>query len=376
LINIHIYPSPLLNDSRILREARSIASFSFFKHIELVGMGRSDLLATEELQHDIRIVRLGKLNPQRRFWAKIANMVFWSFIVFVKYRNKQVSCINCHGVKVLPLSVLLKYSIGGAKLVYDAHELETETIGLHGFRKWITKQVERLLIRKADHCVFVGRAIEEWYIQQYGLDNTTVLYNCPTYKDTQQSNYFREKYAVPIEKSIFLYQGGIDEGRGITLLIKAFSHLADRAVLVIMGYGTLKDWVISQTKKYQNIHYHDAVHPDKLLDYTCCTDYGLSVIEDTSMSYKYCMPNKLFEYIMAKKPVLVSPTIEQRNFVIRYGVGEVAIDFSTEAIQQAALKLIDSSPSVYEVGINRVRDEYNWEVQEKKLKDIYSKIIR
>jgi len=266
--------------------------------------------------------------------------------------------------------VLLKYRTG-AKLVYDTHELETESNGLNGLRKWITKKVERVLIRKADHCVFVGQAIEDWYVREYGLVNTTVLYNCPREIEVQQSHYFRDTFMIPNGKRIFLYQGLLSEGRGISIVVEAFSALKDRAVLIIMGYGPLEDWIVEQTNKYDNIHFHPAVPPDKLLEYTCATDFGLSVIEGTSMSYEYCMPNKLFEYVMAMKPVLVSPNKEQRDFVERYKVGEVASDFSIEAIQKAALRLMDKSPDNYEISIKQARHEYNWENQEKKLRDIF-----
>lgn len=370
MINIHLYPSPFLNESRILREAGSLARLGLFDRIDLIGVGQEGLPASEKVQDGIRILRIGQRDGVRSMAGKITGTASWSHAVYQKYRKEAIGCINCHSVTTLPLGTMLKRATG-AKLVYDAHELETEANGLRGTRKYLTKQVERALIRHADHCIFVGSAIENWYVREYGLGNTTVLYNCPPRQDAQQLDYFRETFAIPRNKPIFLYQGVIGEGRGIRILVEAFSGLADRAVLVVMGYGRLTDWFTEQAARHGNIHYHPAVPPDRLLAYTSAADYGLSVIEPTSMSYEYCMPNKLFEYVMARKPVLVSPTLEQRDFVERHGIGEVASNTTPEAVQKAALRLLDRTPASLETALKRTRDEYCWERQEAKLEAVY-----
>ena len=60
MINIHLYPSPFLNESRILREACTLSRLALFDRIDLVGVGREGLPALEELQDNIRIVRVGQ----------------------------------------------------------------------------------------------------------------------------------------------------------------------------------------------------------------------------------------------------------------------------------------------------------------------------
>jgi glycosyltransferase involved in cell wall biosynthesis len=283
---------------------------------------------------------------------------------------EDLACINCHSVTTLPLAVMLKRATG-AKLIYDPHELETEANGLHGARKLGTKQVERALIHGADHYIFVGQAIEDWYRQEYGLRNTTVLYNCPVSTEVPQSDHFRTVFGIPGDKPIFLYQGLLGKGRGLEILVKAFSEIRERAALVIMGYGPLEEWVAGQAKEFANIHFHPAVPPDQLLAYTAAADFGLSVIEATSMSYEYCMPNKLFEYVMARKPVLVSPTIEQRHFVETQGVGEAAASITPEAVRQGALRLLERGPATFAAALNRARAEFCWERQESKLEAAY-----
>jgi glycosyltransferase involved in cell wall biosynthesis len=291
-------------------------------------------------------------------------------MVYRLYRGQQMGCVNCHSVATLPLGVILSRKTG-ARLVYDAHELETETNGLNGIRKLMTKQVERALIGQADHCIFVGEAIEQWYVRKYGLHNTTVLYNCPPRRQIARTNYFRKKFSIDPSIPIFLYQGFIGEGRGVRNLVEAFSTLTRRVALVVMGYGPLSDWIIEESKRYRNIHYHPAVAPDCLLDFTAAADFGLSVIESTSLSYDYCMPNKLFEYIMANKPVLVSPTTEQSEFVRAHDIGEVAKDSSPAALREGVLSLLQRDLATLHAALTRTAEEYCWEGQEEKLRAVY-----
>ena len=369
MINIHLYPSPFLNESRILREAGSLSRLALFDRIDLVGVGQEGVPAIEDLQGHIRIVRIGQRGGGGLV-GKLRRTGDWSRAVYRRYRDDRLGCINCHSIATLPLGVLLKRATG-ARLVYDAHELETETNGLGGLRKCLTRLAERALIRHADHCIFVGQAIEQWYVRKYGLRNVTVLYNCPPRRSVNPADYFRKAYSIDAGTPIFLYQGFIGEGRGIRNLVDAFAGLDVRAALVVMGYGPLADWMAEEAAHRPGIHYHPAVAPEHLLDFTAAADFGLSVIETTSLSYEYCMPNKLFEYVMARKPVLVSPTREQSEFVRRHGIGEVTRDASPAAIREGVLRLLSRDQHIFQDALARTADEYCWEGQEAKLETVY-----
>src|SRR5437899_220135 len=103
MINIHLYPSPFLNESRILREAGSLARLGLFDRIDLVGVGQVGLPVSENVQDGIRILRVGQHDGFRSTVGKIVGTAGWSHAVYQKYRKEAIACINCHSVSTLPL---------------------------------------------------------------------------------------------------------------------------------------------------------------------------------------------------------------------------------------------------------------------------------
>ena len=374
MLNIHVYPSPMTNESRILREARSLARLGLFDQIELVGIADGRLAPDEPLAGDVTIRRLGRPRGAGGTARKLADTLAWSAAVFGRYRDRELACINCHAVSVLPLCAALKAATG-ARLVYDAHELESEANGLSPLRRRLAREVERALIHRADYCLFVGQAILDWYRQAYRPARAAVLYNCPNLTRPAPSDRFRERFGIPPHVPVFLYQGFLGEGRGLRATIEAFAGLPERAALVVMGYGPLAGFVADAARRNANVHLHDAVPPGELLGHTAAADFGLSIIEPTSLSYDYCMPNKLFEYVMAMKPVLVSPTVEQRDFVRRHGIGAVAPDATARGVREGVLALLAMDRAGLDAALAATREAYCWERQEVALQRIYTEAL-
>jgi len=55
--------------------------------------------------------------------------------------------------------------------------------------------------------------------------------------------------------------------------------------------------------------------------YTVQADLGISLEEDLGLSYRYTLPNKLFDYIQSGVPVLVSDLPEMAALVNKFDIG-------------------------------------------------------
>ena len=104
------------------------------------------------------------------------------------------------------------------KLIYDAHELETETHGLKGLKKNLAKVFEKIFIKYANLVITVSPKIQNWYSLKYQISNVISVLNCPKYKLPRENNELRKQLGISPEKKICLYQGGFS-GRGIEEII-------------------------------------------------------------------------------------------------------------------------------------------------------------
>jgi glycosyltransferase involved in cell wall biosynthesis len=241
--------------------------------------------------------------------------------VLRRFGREPVSCVNAHSLSTLPLGWLLKIRTG-AKLIYDTHELETETLNMKGLRQRLAKIVEAIFIRSADAVIVVGPRIADWYRQAYRGIDPVVVRNLPIEpSEATRLDLFRDSLPIKPADLIFFYQGVLAEGRGIGTTLTAFSRApADRHV-VFLGYGPMVEEIQEYSRHHPNIHFLKAVLPHEVRQYTQSGDIGLCLIEPKCLSYTYCMPNKLFEYMGAGVPAVVTALPELATIIDESGAG-------------------------------------------------------
>lgn len=375
--NLHISLNELTNASRVLKQTSSLAGSSYFNRIYIAGLHLGDLKKEEIISEKITLNRfsLATRKLSKNFFIQVIKYLEYCFRVFFFYRKKNINVVNVHSLGLLPLGYVLK-KLYKAKLVYDAHELETETNGSKGFRQKLSKWLEKKLIHKADMTLVVSESIADWYANEYNIARPPVVLNAPNIRELKINNHFREQLGIREDQIILLYQGGLMPGRGVHLILEAFKQRKDdKVVAVFMGYGPLEADIKIAAEQHSNIYFFPAVPPQVVLEYTASADMGISLIENTCLSYYYCMPNKLFEYAMAGLPVLVSNMKDMSELVTRYAMGAVISDFSAEGINQAIDNFLEQDLTRMKANAYQAACENAWEVQEKKMLAAYQKLL-
>jgi glycosyltransferase involved in cell wall biosynthesis len=365
------------NESRVLKETNSMLKYGIVNKIFIASLHESGL--EEEVLYNEKLI----LNRFKLSTRKFSKNIFFQAIKYIEflirviffYKNKNINIINIHSVSLLPIGVLFKY-IYGAKLVYDTHELETEVTGSRGIRKKLSKIMERSLIKKSDLMFVVSDSISDWYTREYNIRRPEVVLNVPKLFKQESTKHFRKKFDIDEDSVIVLYQGALMEGRGIELLLESFIlRNNDKIVIVFMGYGPLEEKVKSASSENNNIFFHDAVPPEVVLEYTASADFGISFIENTCLSYYYCLPNKLFEYAMVGLPVIVSKMKEMEDIVNKYNMGIVVEKSNAEAINNAIDTVLKTNLTQMKENARKCAEENSWEKQEIKMINEYKRIL-
>lgn len=374
--NLHISLTEFRNESRVLKQTNSLVKFGLVEQVYIAALWAEGL---QEQQAYADKIICNRFKLKSRSWSKnFAVQVFKYFEfcwrVYRFYKNKNVKLVNIHSLGLLPLGVFLKWAYK-AKLVYDTHELETETNGLAGFRKKLSKKLEGLLIKRADLTLVVSENIADWYAKEYSIARPPVVLNAPNKRELKTNNHFREQLGIGEGQVILLYQGGLAAGRGVHLILEAFKQRTDdKVVAVFMGYGALEDDIKKAAAQHSNIFFYPAVPPNVVLEYTSSADVGISLIENTCLSYYYCMPNKLFEYAMAGLPVLVSNMKEMAEFVAQNNSGFVLEDMTQEALNKLIDKVLQEDLQQIKLNAQQAALKNSWEVQEAIMLQAYARL--
>ena len=376
--NLHISLTNFSSASRVLKQIHSINSLDKFDEIHVAALHDSTVLHDELIDDFIHVKRF---ELSTRGWSKglfVQSIKYIEFVVRVLfyYRKRKIKMVNIHKLSILPLGYLFKLFFG-VILIYDTHELETEINGLSGVRKKISKWMERKLIYKCDHIFVVSENIADWYQKTYSIRRPTVVLNAPRIYSVKENDYFRERFNINKDQIIILYQGSLDSGRGIEIILKTFIARKEKnAVIVFMGYGTWEESIKEAASRSDLIFFHEAVPPAVLLNYTTSADIGISFIQNTCLSYYYCMPNKMFEYAMVGKPVIVSNMIEMRQFVEKHNMGFVVQNESVEDLNSLIDKLSRENLDTYKQNARSAAESNAWEKQEEKMLTDYKFILK
>ena len=377
-INLHIYPTNIKLESRILKETASLAKLKLFDNIIIVGI-REDGDKESERLDDIREIRLislkTKILPKGSFW-KVFNYIEWFLRIILTYNKENIKSVNCHVLSVLPLGIFFKI-FKNSKVIYDTHELETETEQISKARKLILKIVERRLINHVDGVIVVSDSIADWYKTGYKLKQVDIVRNIPYKQDNDlpQSKILKDKFNIRDNEMLFIFQGVLSKYRGVDILLNVFSRLDAQRNIVFMGYGPMQPIIKTYEERHPNIHFQPAVSQSEVAKYTSSADVGLSILENTCLSIYYSLPNKLFEYIVSGLPVIISDLPEMAKIVDDNDIGwKVPVD------EESIIKLIKGI-SLHDIAqkkrnVLNCRDQFNWETEEKVLKAAYNQIFK
>jgi len=272
----------------------------------------------------------------------------------------------------LPFCVIVA-KLKRKKVFYDAREVYTEIPALETkpFVKSLMRIIEGHYIKKADLVLTTGK-MDSLYIEKlYGIQRTEVLRNLPLIQKQIKPVNFEKLF--PSENMIkLLYQGVVVRGRGLDLSFEALTK-NDKLVLIILGAGEDLEYykiLARQMKISDRVYFAGKISQTELLNYTAGADIGLALIDNISKNNLYALPNKLFEYLMANLPVVVTNMPQMKEIVEKYQVGFVIPCGQSTSLLNSINELIeDKKYAEFKENSAKASAILNWENE-------FSKILK
>jgi glycogen(starch) synthase len=225
-----------------------------------------------------------------------------------------------------------------AKLFYDMRELNFALGPLQGrgLKQTIITRHEERQLKRVDTVIVSGDLDADLIKKRFELKvRPTVLLNTPPYNDVVQSP-LRQACKLDAHTPLVIYQGVVHHGRGLEPFFHAMKYMSDVHLAVLGDGPAMADLQRSarQIGVSDRVHWLGSVPYDELHAYTCGADVGLCLIEPLSLSYEYALPNKLFEYMNARIPSIVSNLPALRLHIEKYPVGGL-VDRTLEPLEIA-----------------------------------------
>jgi len=282
------------------------------------------------------------------------NMRLFLTLLFV---NKPLLFIS-NDLDTLPANFMAG-RIRKVPLIYDSHELFTQVPELINRKtvQNIWKWIEHLLLPRLSYALTVNYSIATIYRRLYGTP-FRVVRNVP----------LRLKYSKPEKKpggkQWIIYQGALNVGRGLELMIDAMQYLPDASFLVV-GAGDI-EYELKQRVVQKNlegrVEFKGRLLPEALTELTLKADLGVSLEEDMCLNYRYSLPNKLFDYIQCRLPVLCSALPEMSRIVDSYGVGISTSERDPEKLAAIIRYMLEErAGGAWMEALERAAQELCWE---------------
>jgi len=288
------------------------------------------------------------------------------FLWLIFNRNDIICAIDLDSIAACTVAGKLR----GKKLVYDAHEYFTEVpeIMHRPAVQNIWRWVEKTFVPKMDVCYTVSGSLASLYEQKYGK-KFFVIRNVPLLND----GAIDEKQD---EDKFILYQGALNKGRGLELLIESMKQLPIR--LLLAGEGDLSKDLRKMAMDgglQEKVKFLGMVTPEELEVLTPRAFLGYNLLENLGKSYYYSLSNKFFDYIHACLPGLSNPFPEYEAIDNKYHVA-IITNLSVSEIVLSVEKALNDPVHYGEIRENcrMARKIFNWQAEEKKLIAIYNDI--
>lgn len=271
----------------------------------------------------------------------------------------------------------------GVPLVYDSHELwrHRNKKGARPLGRLSDMVVESVGIRHASAVITVSPGLVDWLRRRYGLaaDRVHLLRNTPSRVRHSHAPDLRQLAGLTSEDKILLYTGRITTGRGVEESIDALVDLPDSVHLIMLGYGE-PNYVETLLRRAaleglaHRVHLVGPVPHEQVSATASQADVAVVAVVPTCLSYRHCLPNKLFESIQAGLPIVASDLPDVSDLLLEYGIGETFSLDDRGSMHRALVKALED-PETVKANVASAARQLCWEVESARLLEVYRQTL-
>jgi glycosyltransferase involved in cell wall biosynthesis len=327
--------SNISRDSRVLRQISALAPF--FK-VATVGYGPSPSLSSYHLQLFSRNGLIPKLVAALFLILRLHQSfhVFWFKTHRIQSFAKDLEpdAILLNDVSSWPLA----QTFSPASVVLDAHEYSPDELS--------DRLIWRLFLKP--HKIWCSRfasagstrfCVEEHLCLLWkkfsGLEFAYLPNTSPFVETSKPAS-------ATVGKTRILHQGAAHPTRRIELMIEAINIAGPQFEGSFFLVGSDQGYMHKLAKMVDggNSKILPPIPQERLVSNGSLYDIAILSCYPSNINNKHSLPNKFFQYIQSRLPIVAGPNPSIAKIVRQYDIGIVANDFSSEALADA-LRMMD-----------------------------------
>lgn len=293
----------------------------------------------------------------------------WKLFFELKKIADKNSILLANDLDALLPNVLIS-NVLNIPLVFDSHEIFTEMPAIQGrFTQKIWRLLEKKLLPDIKYMMTESQSYADWFNEKYGVE-AVVVRNIP--------KKISEKITIPDnDPKIILYQGAINQSRGIKQAILA-THYLTNVIFKIAGDGPkLEEYreLVKTEKLEEKVKFLGKLVPEELRKVTKTADVAISLEENGGVSYLYSLPNKVADCIQARVPLVMINFPEMMRVYNQFKIGEIVENHDPANIARKIQNALNNGREFYQPELEKAARELCWENEEDKILSLFKKVV-
>lgn len=300
--------------------------------------------------------------------------------------------IHAHDVEMMPVAAraVARARAQGRVVpwIYDAHEW---VVGLSRYAGRTPRRiaawagVEREYIGSADAVITVSEELADALQHRYRLrQRPAVVLNIPPVPQRSTADIgggIREAIGIDGGVPLLVYSGGVQEARGVQTAVAALADLSGvhlAVVAVPSAASSAMRALLTQATALgvaDRVHAVEPVGPGDVVDFLRTADIGLIPLRHFP-SHEFALANKLFEYLHAGLPMVVSDCRAQAAFIAEFGVGATHRADDPADLARAVREVLAAGPRLRAaVAGSPARDRFTWPRQAARIQQVQRSLL-
>lgn len=287
-------------------------------------------------------------------------------LLFYLWKNSYDFICACDLDTVLAVGLIA--SIKKRTWSFDAHEYFENSIELHNkrFKKWIWTQMGRFFVPKARICYSVSQTLCDELSKNYNKKFELI-------RNVSRLNP-NANFSAQGRSKILWYQGAINKGRGLELLLICLAKLPDYYIQ-FAGTGDILDELklLAESLNIENrVEFLGRLPMAEMQSYASKAWIGFDLLDNQSLSYYYSLSNKTFDYMHTAIPIVQMNFPEYVEIHKSFPVGILLDSLDENKLISSILKFEDEQ--FYNLCLESCKaatQSYHWDLESEKLCSVY-----